>query len=136
MDFSLPQLSTNQTWQLSKEAAGRAVMLTFWTSWCPDSERDLAAKMPLAAHADRSKLQFVTVNVTGREGDVDLQAYLQKRGWDFLVLQDRGTALYDHFKCKGVPTTVLLNNRHEQTAQFGESAKLPDILAELTSLID
>ena len=58
-DSTLPQLSTNQTWQLSKEAAGRAVMLTFWTSWCPDSERDLAAKMPLAAHADQNKLPDV-----------------------------------------------------------------------------
>lgn len=135
MSFTLREVNSNNPYHLHEEAAGRPVMLTFWTSWCPDSNRDLHEKMRLYKYADASKLCFVTINVTGREGTIDLQGYLEKQGFDFLVLKDEGTRVYDSFGCVGVPTTILLNERLEVVHSYGEQAKLTEIMDGLTDLI-
>ncbi|WP_180316709.1 redoxin domain-containing protein [Shouchella shacheensis] len=38
-DFSLTNVRTQETWSLT-DAGDHAMMLTFWTSWCPDSIND------------------------------------------------------------------------------------------------
>lgn len=136
MDFTLPLLQTNKRWNLRDEAAGRPVMLTFWTSWCPDSFRDLQEKKILFQHADPSKLCFITVNVTGREGDVQLTDFVQKHELPYEVLCDNGTEVYDRFNCSGVPTTVFLDKELNVVQTLGDQARITDVMTGLTAIID
>ncbi|GAF23922.1 LOW QUALITY PROTEIN: thioredoxin [Bacillus sp. JCM 19047] len=135
MNFELNELRTGDRWELKKEANGRPVMLTFWTSWCQDSYKDLAAKRPLYQTMDENQLCFVTINVTGREGEVDLQEWLKQHNHQFLVLKDEGTTVYDQFGCEGVPTTVLLNKELRVTNTFGENTSMASIMASLTTIV-
>ncbi|AIC94553.1 MULTISPECIES: TlpA disulfide reductase family protein [Shouchella] len=135
MNFKLNKLGSGERWELEKEAKGRPVMLTFWTSWCPDSYKDLAAKRALYQTMDQDQLCFVTINVTGREGEVDLQEWLKQHNHHFLVLKDDGTTVYDQFGCEGVPTTVLLNKELLVVNRFGENASIASIMASLTTIV-
>lgn len=136
MDFTLPTIDGNKQWNLAEEASGRPVMITFWTSWCPDSFRDLQEKKILFQHADESELCFITINVTGREGDVDLADFVQKQQLPYIVLRDNGTEVYDLFGCMGVPTTVFLDKELRIQKTLGDQAKITDVMAGLTTIID
>ncbi|MFB4211410.1 TlpA disulfide reductase family protein [Shouchella sp. JSM 1781072] len=135
MNFELKELGSKRTWTLYEEAKDRPVMITFWTSWCPDSYRDLHDKRALYQTMDEDQLCFVTINVTGREGDVDLQQWLKQHDHNFLVLQDDGTKVYDQFGCKGVPTTVLLDRRGQVTKTYGEDTAISTIMTGLATVI-
>ncbi len=68
MDFTLPLLQTNKRWNLRDEAAGRPVMLTFWTSWCPDSFRDLQEKKDTVSACRSIEALFYNRECHGERG--------------------------------------------------------------------
>lgn len=133
--FQLPHCLTREDWTLD-QFNGKAIMLTFWTSWCPDSRVDLAYKQRLYQAMNQSKLQMLMINVTGRERISDVAAFVKQQEYSFPVLEDQGRTVYDLYNCKGVPTTILLNTQHEIVAQFGEQASFQEITAGLVPLLN
>ncbi|OLO42509.1 hypothetical protein BTR23_00375 [Alkalihalophilus pseudofirmus] len=115
---------------------GKPCMITFWTSWCPDSQRDLVKKNQLFETMDTNKLSFITVNVVGREGnDQDGIRYVKQNQFRFPVLLDEGTKVYDYFQCKGVPTTVLLDKEMTIKKVFDDRSSFIDIMNGLSNVM-
>ncbi|MDQ0205976.1 TlpA family protein disulfide reductase [Alkalicoccobacillus murimartini] len=132
--FTLSSVQTKESWSLD-QCMGQAVMLTFWTSWCPDSRVDLSLKQRLFQAMDQSKLQMIMVNVTARERIEDVESFVNEQGYTFPVLLDEGRTVYDLYDCKGVPTTVLLNSHHEVVSVFGEQASFQEVTEGLVPLL-
>ncbi|UOE92280.1 TlpA disulfide reductase family protein [Alkalihalobacillus sp. LMS39] len=133
--FSLHELHTNNVVSLA-DYKGKPVMLTFWASWCPDSMKDLHQKNQLFETMDKEKLHFLTVNVTGREGKAeDGPRYIQEQSYRFPVLLDEGTKTYDAYRCMGVPTTVLLNEKQEIIATYNDKSSFIDIMKGVSYLV-
>ncbi len=131
--FSLRTL-TDEEISLST-CKGKPVMITFWTSWCPDSQRDLHVKNEFYRSIQSDQLVFLTINVTGREGHPnDGETYIREHQYSFPVLKDEGTKVYDAYQCMGVPSTFLLNKEHEIVARFGDKATFTDILKGLAKI--
>jgi peroxiredoxin len=111
-------------------------MLTFWTSWCPDSRVDLALKQRLYQSMDHSKLKMLMINVTGRERIEHVDDFVKEQGYTFPVLLDDGRATYDQFKCAGVPTTICINADGQIVATLGEQASFQDVTNALATLLN
>ncbi|TSB46967.1 TlpA family protein disulfide reductase [Alkalicoccobacillus porphyridii] len=132
--FTLIHTQTKANWSLD-QFAGKAVMLTFWTSWCPDSRVDLSYKQRLFQVMDQTKLHMLMINVTARERIEHIEAFVKDQGYSFPVLQDDGRTVYDAYGCKGVPTTVLLDRDHQIIATYGDQASFQEITTGLAPLI-
>lgn len=110
-DFSLPDLSGNEV-RLSS-FRGKAVLLYFWQSTCPDCRKALPELLALRSQFPQGKLVLVTVNLDYYEED--LQSYLDALGEiDFLVLRGSYAAsmrIVDLFEVPYVPHVILLDRR-------------------------
>ncbi|MCM2674387.1 TlpA family protein disulfide reductase [Alkalicoccobacillus plakortidis] len=132
--FTLQNDLTNESCSL-QQFSGQAVMLTFWTSWCPDSRVDLALKQRLFQAMDQSKMQMLMINVTARERIEDLSAFVHEQGYTFPVLLDEGRTVYDLYKCQGVPTTIFINSQQEIESVLGDQASFQEVTEGLASLL-
>ncbi|MFC0470228.1 TlpA disulfide reductase family protein [Halalkalibacter kiskunsagensis] len=132
--FSLPILNSEHSWSLA-DASKKVTMLTFWTSWCPDSKRDLHAKHTLYQSMDTQNMEMVMIHVTGRDPGVNVASFLRENEYTFPVLRDEGTMVYDLYQCMGVPTTVLLNEKKEVAFMYHDKATIMDIMKGVAFLI-
>lgn len=134
--FSLVEYGTNQRVSLD-DYRNRFVMLTFWVSWCPDCHRDLPKKEKLFhAMKDNHDFAFLTINVTGREGDPDDGIrFVENHDLPFPVLRDQETATYDAYRCRSVPYTVLLNRDHQIEARFDDHDSFVEIAQALEKMM-
>ncbi|UOQ94269.1 TlpA family protein disulfide reductase [Halobacillus shinanisalinarum] len=134
IDFQIPYINSNKTYQLNNDL-GKVVILTFWTSWCPDCGVDLPKKEQLFQSIDREKVNMLTINVQGRErNDQDGKIFTDK----FLTqptLEDHHRKVYDEYNCEGVPTTIIINRDGYVTHQFGDKASFLTIVEAIGTLI-
>ncbi|RSL33412.1 TlpA family protein disulfide reductase [Salibacterium salarium] len=134
-DFELQDMFHQQNVHL-EDFKGKPLMLTFWASWCPDSKKDLAQKQTFYDNLDSSQLQFLTVNVTGREGkEEDPISFMENNNYTFPVLCDKRTKTYDRYQCMGVPTTFILDENLNVVHRYNDKAAFIDIMKGLKPLI-
>lgn len=133
-NFSLKKVGEQSYWSLH-DVENKIVMLTFWTSWCPDSIRDLQAKQTLFSTMDYDKMEMVMVHVKGRDPDVDVLDFIKRHRYTFPVIQDEGTKIYDLYKCTSVPTTFLITRDFKIAKKYGDKATMLDIMTGIASLI-
>ncbi|KGP72537.1 TlpA family protein disulfide reductase [Pontibacillus yanchengensis] len=129
--FELQDMN-GQTYSL-EEDLGNNVVLTFWTSWCPDSARDLPKKEQLFQSMDHEKVKMITINVVGRERNAQEGIDYATKFLTQPTLFDQGTEVYDAYNSQGVPTTVLINREGEIVKQFGDKAQFLDIVEAIGS---
>lgn len=134
--FSLIEYGTNREVALD-DFNGRFVILTFWVSWCPDCLRDLPKKQKLYdALKSNEDLAFLTINVTGREGDPDDGIrFIEQHDFTFPVLRDTELAVYDAYNCNSVPYTLLLNRKHEIVKRFDDRSSFIEIALALDEMM-
>ncbi|WP_368504447.1 TlpA disulfide reductase family protein [Alkalihalophilus sp. As8PL] len=127
----------SQTKKLSLESLkGKVVLLTFWTSWCPDSKRDLSEKHTLYQSMKNDDVAMVFIHVTGRDSSVDVEAWLDEMNLTFPVYSDVGTKTYDAYRCMGVPTTILIDKKQQIVATYNDQARFILIVKGLGELLD
>lgn len=133
-NFELPYMFQDKTFELEKQK-GKVVILTFWASWCPDSSRDLPKKEQLFQTMNHDKVQMLTINVTGRERNVEEARKYAEQFLTQPTLVDDGRRVYDLYESDGVPTTVIINSSGEIHAQYGDQASFLDIVEAIGSAI-
>ncbi|TLS38790.1 TlpA disulfide reductase family protein [Pseudalkalibacillus caeni] len=134
-DFTLEDYRSKKMVSL-EDYKGRVVMITFWVSWCPDCMQDLPLKEQFYRSMDSEDLAFLSINVTGREKDENAgPEFIEKHQLPFPILLDKGRQTYDAYDCRTVPTTVILNKKHEIAAKFEDKATFIDIMKELSNLL-
>ncbi|PYZ98369.1 thioredoxin [Alteribacter lacisalsi] len=134
-DFSLYSPAKGREVSLS-DYNGKALMITFWVSWCPDSQRDLPNKEQLYKAMETKEVDLLMINVTGREGDPKAgEQFFRKEGFTVPMVLDDATKTYDSYRCMSVPTTFLLDREHRIAASFNDKASFQDILTGLGRLL-
>ncbi|WP_138418508.1 TlpA disulfide reductase family protein [Aquibacillus sediminis] len=132
--FSLPYINNNGIYHLQDDI-GKVIVLTFWASWCPDCGHDLPKKEQLFQSMDTTKVRMITINVTGRERDQSAGPAYTEKYLSQPTLADRGTEIYENYQCKGVPTTVIINQNGDIHDQFGDNAKFLEIVTSVGTLV-
>ncbi|WP_181349557.1 TlpA disulfide reductase family protein [Thalassobacillus sp. CUG 92003] len=133
--FDLSYLNSDETFHLN-DHIGHVIMLTFWTSWCPDSARDLPKKEQLYNTINHDNVHMVTINVPGRERDPEAGIQFAHKYLNQPTLQDDGRRVYDRYKCDGVPSTVIINQAGLIYAQFGDQTDFLTIVETLGEVVD
>ncbi|MFZ4452334.1 TlpA disulfide reductase family protein [Salibacterium aidingense] len=135
-DFELYEMSGEEKVRL-QDFRGKPLMLTFWASWCPDSQKDLAQKQTFYEHLDSDQLTFLTINVTGREGRTEDPFYfMEKNQYTFPVLLDEKTKTYDRYQCMGVPTTFILDEELNIVNRFNDKAAFIEIINGMKEVLE
>lgn len=132
--FTLPKINSNNNYSLESDL-GKIVILTFWTSWCPDCGLDLPKKEALYRSIDKDKVQMLTVNVTGRERDHVSGVDYTKKYLNQPTLADSGWKVYDLYRCVGVPSTVIIGPTGDIVDQFDDQADFLNILESLSHIL-
>lgn len=133
-NFTLPYIDKEGHYQL-KDDLGKIIVLTFWTSWCPDCGSDLPLKEKLYQTVDSEKVKFITINVVGREREPSEGIRFYNKFLTQPTLVDRGLEVYRQFNCLGVPTTVIINQDGEIIVQLSAHAKPIDIMQAISPFI-
>ncbi len=132
--FSLPYIDNLGSYNLEDDL-GKVIILTFWTSWCPECGVDLPLKEKFYQVADPEKIKFITINVVGRERCPQDGIHFHQKFLTQPTLVDRGIEVYRAYNCKGVPTTVIINQKGEVVQQLSAQTKPLKIIEEISPFV-
>ncbi|MCP3028244.1 TlpA disulfide reductase family protein [Halobacillus sp. A5] len=133
-NFNLPEIRSGTFYQL-KEFIGKVVILTFWTSWCPDCQRDLPKKEHLFQTLDSSKVVMITINVKGREREFDEAVRFHNKHINQLTLVDDNVETYRKYDAQGVPATVIIDQDGRIVKQLSDQSEFIEIVEALGRII-
>ena len=105
-DFTLRDLA-GQTVTLSSFRGKKAVFIDFWATWCGPCKAALPGLQDLT---DKFKDQgFEVVTIDQGESVDQVQYFVNRRQYSFLVLLDLDRAVGDSFGVRAIPTSVLVD---------------------------
>jgi thiol-disulfide isomerase/thioredoxin len=114
-DFALRDLD-GKTVRLS-DYSGKVVLINFWATWCPPCRAELPDL--IAAHDELAGESFVILGISlDQTGPAAVQKYVQKSGINFPILMGNQDVVTKYGNFRGIPTSFLLNSRHEQVKRY------------------
>ncbi|WP_186578170.1 TlpA family protein disulfide reductase [Aquibacillus kalidii] len=134
--FKLPYINNQQQFYHLQDDIGKIIIITFWTSWCPDCGTDLPRKEQLNKTINNPNVKMLTINVTGREREEKAGANFADRFLTQPTLSDNGKEIYNLYQCMGVPTTVIIAPDGTIVDQFGDQASFNDVLLSIGKLLE
>ncbi|MBM7551263.1 TlpA family protein disulfide reductase [Thalassobacillus pellis] len=132
--FELPDIHTGESYHLEKDL-GKIIVLTFWTSWCPDCAKDLPLKEKLHQSMDADKVKMITINVTGREREQGEGTRFAEKFLSQLTLKDVDRTVYDQYGCTGVPTTIIITQEGDIAAHLNDQTSFLTIVEKIGNML-
>jgi len=95
------QLINNTNYTFSND---KPILIHFWATWCPTCKLE-------ASNIEFISKHFNVVTIAVDSGtDYELKKYLQDRGYNFNVVNDKNRELSQQFNISAYPTTFIYNN--------------------------
>lgn len=133
--FQLPYLDDQSEIFNLEDHLGNIIVLTFWTSWCPECSVDLMLKEKLYQASDKNIIKFLTINVSGRERNTIAGLKYFREYLTQPTLIDRGVETYRTYNCHGVPKTVIINPKGELIKQITGQVNLIELIDTIRPFI-
>jgi peroxiredoxin len=108
MDFKLQDLNQN-TFTLSSYKDNQAVILFFWTTWCPFCRNELRMLKAFYPELKKENLELLAIDVGEPAYRVD--NIVKENALDFPVLLDKTTTVSGAYGVFGVPTYFIVDKR-------------------------
>ncbi|MDD5196545.1 MAG: peroxiredoxin family protein [Candidatus Omnitrophota bacterium] len=125
-DFQLPDLN-DKVVSLSDYKDKQAVVLFFWTTWCPYCRTELKRLNAEFAGLEKASVAVLAINIG--EPKYKVENFVQSRNLGFTVLLDRDSLVAEIYDLLGVPAYFVINSAG-QIVSMG--SRFPgDILKEL-----
>jgi len=114
-DFVLQDLAGNRV-KLS-DFSGKAVLLNFWATWCPPCKAELPDLVEIQKQfgGDQFTVIGVSLDQTGVEG---VRRFVQEWQLNFPILMGNEDIVVSYGNFRGIPTSFLLDSRHELTRRY------------------
>ncbi|MBJ93656.1 MAG: hypothetical protein CMP23_04190 [Rickettsiales bacterium] len=96
------KLSNGSVFQ-SSSIQGKALIMTFWASWCEPCKKELPALADLYLKHKDAGLEVIGINVD--ENPAAARRYLKENPLPFKVVMDGKKDIMSRFQTRGVPTT-------------------------------
>jgi len=88
----------------------KPLVVNFWGTWCPVCNQEVSTIDKIAK--DKS---IVLITVAVNSGlDSDIKSYMQKKGVDFLVINDNKGAIAKAFNITTYPTTIFYSPNRQK----------------------
>jgi thiol-disulfide isomerase/thioredoxin len=91
--------------------SGRALVLHFWATWCPECAEDLAHLAEASAGCDRVR----AIAVNAGDSAEQVQSYLSRHAIRLTVLRDPGGSAWRTLDGRGLPMNAYWSARGHET---------------------
>ncbi|MEI7026375.1 TlpA family protein disulfide reductase [Paenibacillus sp. y28] len=92
---------------LQQPPAGPAVIL-FWASWCEPCTTEMPQWAKLYSQY-KNDIRLYAINLTGRDHEADVEAFVRKYSLPFPVLLDKDMRVAEAYHIAPLPTTFFMN---------------------------
>lgn len=132
-DFVLQDLA-GHTVKLS-DYTGKAVLINFWATWCPPCKAELPDLVEIQKQfgGDRFTVIGVSLDQTGIEG---VRRFVQDWGLNFPILMGNEDVVVSYGNFRGIPTTFLLDSRHELARKYTGLVTRKMVESDLAKVFD
>jgi peroxiredoxin/endo-1,4-beta-D-glucanase Y len=113
---------------------GKIVVLSYWTSWCPNCKKELEQASQLkAVLAEYSDVEFWLVDrlKTPNETKEKALSYLKENKIPFNTVFDEDLKVYNQLGLKTVPTTLIIDKQGILSAWYVGDKFSPDVLKSM-----
>jgi peroxiredoxin len=119
---------------LLRDRAGKAMLITFWATWCPHCVEEIPSMNRALAQLDRER--FAIVSVSYKDTEAVMTAFQKKVPMDFPVLMDRDGQVSKAWKVYSFPSSFLVDRsgRVRYTINAGAMWDSPDVLEKLREI--
>ncbi len=105
----------------------KPLVINFWGTWCPVCAREVYNISSLSKSKD-----FTLITVAVNSGsDEEIKKYMQEKGIDFTVVNDKNDALANRFKITTYPTTVFISSSGKKIIKDSGYLTKPGFLARV-----
>jgi len=131
--FELPDINGEKV--SLYDLRGKVVLLDFWAMWCEPCKAEMPDFQAALDHYEPQGFAVVTVDLGDRAEVV--KAFIDEKGYRFMVLVDNNLRVGDAYEAKVLPKSVLLDRQgivrlvHETVFEPGQlTAQVEALLAE------
>lgn len=114
---------------------GRAVVVTFWASWCQYCLKELPVLENIQRKVGKDRLQVIAVN--GEDFDTFRKLARIMKPFEIQVISDSGKEVHDAYGVSGIPHMVIIgrDGKIQQVYRGYAESELPAIVADLNKAI-
>jgi peroxiredoxin len=116
---------------LKRDYAGKALLVTFWATWCPHCVEEIPSMNRALAQMDKER--FAIVSVSYKDTDAIMNTFRKKVPIDFPVLMDRTGDVSKAWKVYAFPSSFLIDRtgRVRYSINTGAVWDAPDVMDKL-----
>ncbi|MBA3659221.1 MAG: TlpA family protein disulfide reductase [Gemmatimonadales bacterium] len=107
-DFRAIDLATGDSVSLREHYRGSVTLVNIWATWCEPCKIEMPAMEALYRSLAPRGFKIAAVSIDEGPPE-DVQAFRQKLGLSFDILQDRSTRIQQRYQTTGVPESFLLD---------------------------
>lgn len=132
-DIRLTDISGQEV-DLKRDYAGKALLVTFWATWCPHCVEEIPSMNRAFMQMDKDR--FAMVSVSYKDTDAIMNAFRKKVPMDFPVLMDRDGQVSKAWKVYAFPSSFLVdrNGRVRYSINTGAVWDAPDVMEKLREI--
>lgn len=119
---------------LQRDYAGKALLVTFWATWCPHCVEEIPSMNRALAQMDKDR--FAIVSVSYKDTDAIMSAFRKKVPMSFPVLMDRDGQVSKAWKVYAFPSSFLIDRtgRVRYSINTGAVWDAPDVMDKLREI--
>lgn len=93
----------------SSQYEGKVILITFFATWCPPCQLELAEIEKILWPKYKENDNFVLLVIGREHSDAELVTYNEKKGFTFPLYPDKSRKIYDSFATQFIPRTYLVD---------------------------
>jgi thiol-disulfide isomerase/thioredoxin len=109
-----------------KNYLGKLIIINFWATWCAPCREEMPSLDSLYQDNNFKNLQIIAVNMEQPNDSKTKKFFTDLNIQKLEIFFDRNLNFVKEFKLRGVPTTVLINNKGEEFARIIGSIDFQD----------
>ena len=96
---------------------GKIIFLNFWATWCPPCRAEMPDIQKLYERSPREGKNAVIVlgvaapKLGSEKDEAGIKVFMDKNGYTYPVLMDKGGRLFEAYGIRAIPTTYLIDRR-------------------------
>ncbi len=107
-DFTLNDLN-GKKFTLSSIKNKKAVILSFWATWCPYCIKEIPKLRTLHAKFQNRGLEVLSVNIAANDPIYRVTQYVKKQALPYSVLYDKDQTVSRSYGVSGIPVSLIID---------------------------
>lgn len=107
-DFTLTDLNGKKV-TLSEFRNKKAVVLSFWATWCPYCIREIPGLKNLHTKFSKQGLEILSINIAANDPLYRVTQYVKKKDLPYAVLYDKDAVVSRTYGVTGIPVSVIID---------------------------